>query len=95
MVIDQVDAFLSHPFPSNSMLYPDFCAFSDCKDKSRVFVRLMKDRDAVVYAFARRGYAVVGGVATIDGSEGVELAKSTANTRRYIGIDHDQQSPLS
>jgi hypothetical protein len=85
---DQVEAFLSHPFPSDSMLYAGFCAFSDCKDKSRVFLRIMKDKHAVVSEFARRGYSVVGRVETIDGSEGLELARSTANTQQCTSTDH-------
>jgi hypothetical protein len=92
MVIDQVDEYLSSPFISYSMLYEDFCAFSDCKDKSRVFLRLMQDKDAVIDAFARRGYVVVGRVETIDGSEGIELSRSTANSQRYTGTVHDQPS---
>jgi hypothetical protein len=72
---EQVTAFLSHPFPSDSMLYAGFCAFSDCKDKSRVFLRMMNDKAAVLDAFARRGYYEVGEAETIDGSEGVELAR--------------------
>ena len=89
MVIDQVDEYLSHQFVADSMMYEGFCAFSDCKDKSRVFLRLMQDKHAVVDAFARRGYAVVGKVETIDGSEGLELARSTTNSQQCIGIDHD------
>jgi hypothetical protein len=92
MVIDQVDEYLSHPFASDSMMYEDFCAFSDCKDKARVFLRMMKDKGVVVSAFARRGYVVVGKTETIDGSEGIELARSTANIQRYTGTVHDQPS---
>jgi hypothetical protein len=88
MVIDQVDEYLSHQFVADSMMYEGFCAFSDCKDKSRVFLRLMQDKDAVLAAFARRGYAVVGRVETIDGSEGIELARSTANTQQCTSTDH-------
>jgi len=88
---EQVTAFLSHPFPSDSMLYAGFCAFSDCKDKSRVFLRVMKDKHAVVDAFARRGYAVVGRVETIDGSEGVELARSTTTGQQYTSTDQSER----